>query len=131
MITVMQVSNRRGQMKTGIRRIWTLSLTHSMDNRKTGSLSTVHDHSTQTFEYSLVMLSVGVNSFCCFLLVCLLVFILHCYKNLLKYTCTDSWTAATRSRHEINLTAKNYLTAAIKFSCFSSNEIGLRCFLSL
>ena len=49
MITVRQVSNRSGHMKPGIRRIWTLSLTHSMDNRKTGSLSTIHAHSTQTF----------------------------------------------------------------------------------
>ena len=106
MITVMQVSNRREHMKTGIRRIWTLSLTHSMDNRKTGSLSTIHAHSTQTFEYSLAMPSVGVKAFCCFLLVCLLVFILHCCKNLLKYTCANSWTAATRGIHEINLTAK-------------------------
>ena len=109
MITVRQVSNRRGHMKTGIRRIWTLSLTHSMDNRKTGSLSTIHAHSTQTFEYSLAMPSVGVNAFCCFLLVCRLDFILHCSdccKNLLKYTCTNSWTAATRGIHEINFTAK-------------------------
>ena len=131
----MQVSNQRGHMKTGIRRIWTLSLTHSMDNRKTGSLSTIHAHSRQTFEYSLAVPSVGVNVFCCFLLVCLLVFILHCSgccKNLFKYTCTDSWTAATRGIHEKKLTAKkHYLTTAIKFSCFSSNEIGLRCFLPL
>ena len=35
------------------------------------------------------MPNVGVNAFCCFLLVCLLVFILRCYKNLLKYTCTE------------------------------------------
>ena len=85
---------RRGHKKTGIRRIWTLSLTHSY-----------YPCSFHTnFWVSLAMPSVGVNAFCCFLLVCSLVFILHCYKYLLKCTCTDS---CKQRYNEINLTAKN------------------------
>ena len=54
--------------------------------------------------------------------------------NTIWYNCAGHLPNKKKPPKLIPLVAANiyhFLTAAIKFSCFSSNEIGLLCFLSL